>query len=173
MNSNVLTDRLLDVSIEQPHIPTPLEFRATYPEKWDFLLSFERWTLVNGILDFVGDLILLNTDTSNPLTRNAKNVILSYPTNNYHSIEYDPTGLFSLFDVSQKDTQNGKGKPPYWVIGVVFGVLALVAIVALVVFKVPSVRNAVFPSRQRAEYKRNELEDKRGSSWVSSTTPSQ
>lgn len=172
LNSNILTDRRLVDTINQPHVPEPATYNATYPGKWEFFLSFERWTMVNGILDYVGDLLpdFSVRNESDPKLRNAQRVLLSYATLNYHSIEYDPTGLFSLFSVSQPGPQ--KGRPPYWVIGLVFGIVGAAFIVAaLIIYLIPSARNAVFPSRQRAEQRKQGLESQRSSSWVPSTTP--
>ena len=174
--SNVLTNATTKGDLYYPlGTRLPLTMTTIHPEKWNFTMSFERWTLLNGDLQFSGKLLPSFSTTDDFATRNIRNVSIIYPISGITSIEYDPTGLFALFDTGHGSEQSSPFKTntvkPYWIIGVVLGLAAIVALLAVLATKVPCIRDSVFPHRQRAQTRLKSIEEKRASTWMASTTP--
>jgi hypothetical protein len=173
MSTNTLTNQDPDVTIHYPTETTePFVYGSGVPGRWQFNMSLDRWTIINGAMDYVGELIPAFTSGDDYYTRNEVNVSLIYATAGLTILEYDPTGLFALFDTQEPTNgPEGKKKAPLWVIGLVLGILAVATIVLILILKVPALRSAVLPHEARAKERVKTKETKRQSTWTPSSTP--
>jgi hypothetical protein len=156
LDTNVLTQDIPYVELNYPDMPgttDPVSFTATVANKWSFSMHFERWTLFNGNRTFNGKVLpkFPGADEDGYLQRNQRNITIIYTVPGVYDIEYDPTGFFSVFntDMNPKGEVSRRKSPPYWIIGVVLGVIALAALIAILAVKVPVFKAIIRPFSQR------------------------
>jgi len=159
LETNILTNDLPTVQLNYPTNFTSLDpfyFDAVVAGIWDYRMTFERWTMFDGVLSNNGKVIPhFPTSPSDTYEyRNQRNVSISYDVYGYRNIEYDPTGLFSIFaePLSPPSNIHAPHKNVSWCIAliVIGAIIIIVATIAVLSYFVEPVRKIIRPFTKRS-----------------------